>query len=169
MSLEKSLALLAQELRVYVDNKDDLLEGRVKSTQEKLSELYELLKSIPAGPAGQDADPQTVANLLTHDADFMSAVRGEDGVSIKSFKVSDTGDLSVVLSNDEEYALGNFVGQKGDQGDMGPEGPQGEPGVNAEVDYDLVFNEIKALIADEEFRNQHLTSDKELISLWKRR
>ena len=75
---------------------------------------------------GQTADLGNVVG-----ADGASGADGEDGVGIKTVTLSTAGELSVTLTDNSVFNLGNVKGpkgDKGDKGDTGATGPQGEQG-----------------------------------------
>lgn len=56
----------------------------------------------------------------------------ENGVGIKTVTLSTEGDLSVTLTDNSVFNLGNVKGPKGDKGDKGDTGAQGPQGIQGE-------------------------------------
>ena len=60
--------------------------------------------------------------------DGINGADGKDGTGIKSVTLSSAGDLSILMTDNTVYNLGNIKGEKGDKGDTGAQGEKGEKG-----------------------------------------
>ena len=75
----------------------------------------------------------------------------KDGIGIKSISITDTDELLITYTNNDEVNLGKIVGNDGVQG---PAGPQGEPGQRGETGPAYVLTEsdkaeiIAAVVAE---------------------
>lgn len=57
-----------------------------------------------------------------------NGVNGTDGVGIKTVTLSTDGDLSILMTDNSVYNLGNIKGEKGEKGDTGAQGEKGDKG-----------------------------------------
>jgi len=126
---EKSLALLAQEIKTYVDSRDQLNNESANLLKNKLEELETIVKSLPAeaivGAPGTPGIPGTdgaKGEQGERGVDGLQGPQGEkgekgepglDGLSIKAFEIDSNGYLSIEMDDGQVAELGCIKGADG--------------------------------------------------------
>lgn len=133
MTVEKGLVALATQMKTYVDEKDQIVLDIIQESNDKLNEVYDLVKAIPAGEQGPQGEQGLQGEVGPQGE---KGLDGKDGVSIT------VEEAIASLIADEEF----LAAAKGPQGEQGPQGEKGDNGNSVTVD------ELKSsFLSDEEF------------------
>jgi hypothetical protein len=136
MNVEKAIVAAASQLKNYVDEKDQIVLDIIQESNDKLNEVFDLVKAIPAGEQGIQGEQGPQGEV---------GPQGEKGLDGKDGTSVSVEEAMASLIADEEF-LAAVKGPQGEQGLTGEKGEQGEAGQSVTVD------EVKAsLLSDEEF------------------
>lgn len=175
MTVEKGLVALATQMKTYVDEKDQIVLDIIQESNDKLNEVYDLVKAIPAGEQGPQGEqglqgevgPQgekgldgtsvtveeAIASLIA-DEEFLAAVKGPQGEQGLIGEKGDKGEQgeagqSVTPEEVKEVLIQDSEFVKSLVGAQGEQGPQGEKGDNGNS---VTVDELKSsFLSDEEF------------------
>ena len=115
----------------------DIIADLIGDSEKTLKAYIAEVEKQP-GPAGQDADPKAVADLLKADSDFIASTKGADGLSIKAVEIEPDKSAFHLIFED-----GTDVKIELPQGEKGNDGNPGAPGRNADP------NEVAALLKND--------------------
>ena len=139
MTVEKAIVAAASQLKSYVDEKDQIVLDIIKESNDKLNEVFDLVKAIPAGEQGPQGE-QGLQGETGPQGEKGEA--GKDGVSIS------VEEAIASLIADEEF----LAAAKGPQGEQGLIGEKGDKGEQGEAGKSVTLDEVKeVLINDVEF------------------
>jgi hypothetical protein len=79
MTVEKGLVAVATQMKQYVDEKDQIVLDIIQESNDKLNEVYDLVKSIPAGEQGPQGEQGLQGEIGPQGE---KGVDGQDGKSI---------------------------------------------------------------------------------------
>ena len=133
MTVEKAIIAAASQLKNYVDEKDQIVLDIIQESNDKLKEVFDLVKAIPAGEQGPQGDQGLQGDV---------GPQGEKGIDGASVEMKDV--IVSLLTNDTFLAaVEGGVGPQGEQGLIGEKGEQGEAGKSVTLD------EVKEVLTQE--------------------
>ena len=139
MTVEKAIIAAASQLKNYVDEKDQIVLDVIKESNDKLKEVFDLVKAIPAGEQGPQGEQGIQGDVGPQGE---KGLDGKDGVSIT------VEEAIASLIADEEF----LAAAKGPQGEQGLTGEKGDQGEQGEAGKSVTLDEVKeVLINDVEF------------------